>query len=59
MLVNAADFPGPALWQGLMLLALPLAAWGMVFRGGEYLRWAIGGYVALGVILLVAILASA
>ena len=58
MLVNAATFPGPALWQGLMLCAMPLALWGMFHNDGKYMEWAIGGYGAFGVLLMAAILVA-
>lgn len=52
MLVNAAVHPGPALWQGLMMLAMPLFLWGALYKDGKYIRQATIGYVGLGVLLM-------
>ena len=38
-----------------MLCALPLAAWGMFFRGGEYIKHSIAAYAAFGVVLMIGI----
>lgn len=43
------------MWQGIMLCALPAAWWGMLYKDGAYMRWAVGAYAALGVALLVVI----
>lgn len=58
MLVNAAQFPGPAIWQVLMLMALPFFVWGIGYRSGRYAGAAVAAYAALGVILLVVIAAK-
>jgi hypothetical protein len=51
MLVNAAQFPGPALWQGIMFLVMPIALILMFIREGRYAKYAIGGYVVFGVVI--------
>lgn len=58
MLVDSTNFVGPALWQGLMLCAMPLAFVGMCWGEGRYFWWSVGGYVALGVALMAAILSA-
>ena len=55
MFVNVAEFPGLALWQGLMMLALALAAWGMFYKRGKYFWASLGWYFAFGALLLVSI----
>lgn len=57
-MVNAAQFPGPALWQGLMLLALPLWLFAAFYKDGKYMNWASIGYGAFGVALMTGIIAS-
>jgi hypothetical protein len=52
MLIDAARFAGPAMWQAIMVLLLPVAAWGMWRNGGEHLWHWMAGYVAAGVVLL-------
>lgn len=52
MLVNASSFPGPALWQGLMLCALPVYVCGLLVRDGKYAKISMICYLGLGVILL-------
>jgi hypothetical protein len=54
--LDAAKFPGPVLWQGIMMLAMPLVLWGMFYKDGKYLKWALGAYVAFGVALLAAVI---
>lgn len=58
ILVDAGSFPGPALWQGLMLCALPLPVLGLFFRGGKYANLALVAYVILGVFLAVVIIGA-
>lgn len=53
ILVDAASAPDPALWQGLMLCALPILAVGMIYEHGYYFKYALGVYIALGIGLLV------
>lgn len=53
MLVDAATAPDPALWQGLMLCALPILAVGIVYDHGRYFKHAVATYIALGIGLLV------
>lgn len=55
MLVNAASFPGPALWQGIMLCLLPLLAFGAMYRDGKYMNAAFISYIIFGVVLLIII----
>ena len=55
MLVDSAVSPGPALWQWIMLCALPLLWMGMFCKNGVYIRWAIAAYAAFGVAVLIAI----
>lgn len=56
MLVNAASFPGPALWQGVMLCAIPIWGWLAFRKDGKYLSVATGAYVVFGVVLAAAII---
>lgn len=58
MLVNAASFPGPALWQGLMLCAIPLWSWFALRKDGKHIAIATGLYVGFGIALAVAIIAA-
>lgn len=54
MLVNAATHPSPALWQGAMLVLLPI--WMLAALGGGWqptrIVLATVGYAAVGVWLL-------
>ena len=60
MIVNANAFPGPALWQGVMLCLLPLLLWGLSWANkaptweGRRRRTilAFSYYAAFGVVLL-------
>ena len=38
-----------------MLCALPAALWGLFYKDGAYMRWAVGAYAVFGLVLLVAI----
>ncbi len=58
MLVNAASFPGPALWQGVMLCAIPLWLWFAFRKDGKHLAVATGAYVVFGVVLAAAIIVA-
>lgn len=52
VLVDASRFPGPAIWQALMLLiGLPLGYWGVWWREGKYFRWFCLGYALIGLAL--------
>lgn len=50
-MVNAANFPGPALWQGLMFLLLPVWFFFLYWRGGKYLWRCTLAYALIGVAL--------
>lgn len=55
MLVNATQFPGPALWQGLMFLCL---CWYLPWAFSNDMRnfkWATLTYAGVGVLLFVLI----
>lgn len=55
-MVDAAQFPGPALWQGLMLLLLPVAlVLATCWKDGDRLPWVFGGYIAVGFALFLGI----
>lgn len=56
MLVNASHHPGPALWQGLMLLLLPVVLFGLVWRDGRYLPYFMAAYLGVGVVMFAAII---
>lgn len=56
MLVNAHQFPGPALWQGIMLCLIPLLVFGLCYKDGKYFNLMLGIYAAIGICLLLAIL---
>jgi hypothetical protein len=59
-MINAAHFPGPALWQGAMLMALPLWVYfGLFLEDGRYIKHASIAYGVFGLGLLVAIARSA
>jgi len=51
MLVNAINFPGPALWQGLMMCAIPFFLWLALHKDGKHIKLASIGYCALGFVL--------
>ncbi len=51
-MIDSHRFPGPAIWQGLMLTALlPLLA-AVHYKNGKYERLAIFCYFCLGFILM-------
>ena len=55
MMVNAAQFPGPAMWQGVMLLLLPMIIFGSQWKEGKYFIPILWAYAAIGVLLIPAI----
>lgn len=56
-MINAAEFPGPALWQGLMLLLI-LPTIPAMIKWPDRMGWIIGSYSAVGVVLMIAILSA-
>lgn len=56
-MIDAHAFPGPALWQGIMLCLLPLALYlGVIRKDGEDVVPVFLIYAAIGVALMTAIL---
>jgi hypothetical protein len=55
MLVNAEAHPGPALWQGLMLLSLWLPIGSMLWKDGKYTKHGLAAYFVEGVVLFLLI----
>lgn len=51
MLVNAHDFPGPALWQGIMLCSLAWYLPAAFHDDMKHFKAATVGYVIEGVVL--------
>lgn len=54
-IVDAHHFPGPALWQGLMLILLPVWFFGLYWRRGKYLLHFSLGYAIAGVLFFIII----
>jgi len=54
-MVNARDFPGPALWQGLMFCLLPVWIAAGAYKSGRYFVSASWAYGLSGLVLAVAI----
>jgi hypothetical protein len=51
-MINAHQFPGPALWQGIMLCLLPLLITGMFYKNGRLFRYFCIGYACVGALLM-------
>lgn len=58
MLVNAANFPGPALWQGVMLCVIPVWLWFSFRQNGKHFALATFAYAVFGVVLAAAIVSA-
>ncbi|PMS38448.1 hypothetical protein [Trinickia symbiotica] len=56
ILVNAQQFPGPALWQGIMLMLLPLWVFAMYYKDGRYFKLAMYGYGVIGLVSMLLIM---
>lgn len=54
-MINAAQHPGPALWQGLMMLSLPLPIGAMFWKDGKYMKYGLIAYFVEGVLLFLSI----
>lgn len=57
MLSDAARFPEPALWQGIMFCLLPVWLWLATRNGGKHFSKVTIAYVIGGVVLAAAMIA--